>query len=192
MIPPKEIDEIKAALRDAWFAGCELDVKARRYVGKFYDRRRAGKKIVATVVGNHGTYTVSLAVKLKRVESACSCYVGRGGGCHHCDALAQTFLNDAVSFQVIKRKGRGSVRTLKDLKAYLNGATLDTFLQELKAQGITQTAFAESIGMNPRHLSAIKSSELRNRFFNELGATKLACLWVIEKFQPVAPRRSKV
>jgi transcriptional regulator with XRE-family HTH domain len=69
---------------------------------------------------------------------------------------------------------------------------LDTLLQELKAQGITQTAFAESIGMNPRHLSAIKSSELRNRFFNELGATKLACLWVIEKFQPVAPRRSKV
>ena len=34
--------------------------------------------------------------------------------------------------------------------------------------------------MNTRHLSAIKSSELRNRYFNELGATKLACLWVLE------------
>ncbi len=40
--------------------------------------------------------------------------------------------------------------------------------------------FAESIKMNTRHLSAIKSSELRNRYFNELGATKLACLWVLE------------
>jgi len=34
--------------------------------------------------------------------------------------------------------------------------------------------------MNTRHLSAIKASELRNRSFNELGATKLACLWVLE------------
>ena len=61
----------------------------------------------------------------------------------------------------------------------------------MKAQGITQTAFAESIGMNPRHLSAIKSSELRNRYFNELGATKLACLWVIENFKPTAASKRK-
>jgi len=37
--------------------------------------------------------------------------------------------------------------------------------------------------MNPQHLSAIKSCELRNRFFNELGATKLACLWVLDHFK---------
>src|SRR5215468_6365604 len=34
--------------------------------------------------------------------------------------------------------------------------------------------------MNTRHLAAIKSSELRHRYFTELGATKLACLWVVE------------
>ena len=34
--------------------------------------------------------------------------------------------------------------------------------------------------MNPRHLTATKSSELRNHFFNELGATMLAVLWVTE------------
>lgn len=68
---------------------------------------------------------------------------------------------------------------------------LNALLQEMKAQGITQTAFAESIGMNPRHLSAVKSSELRNRYFNELGTTKLACFWVIENLKPSSPRRGK-
>jgi len=50
---------------------------------------------------------------------------------------------------------------------------------------ITQKALAEGMGMNPRHLTAIKSSELRNRYFNELGATKLACLWVLEHCKKV-------
>jgi hypothetical protein len=53
-------------------------------------------------------------------------------------------------------------------------------LTQLKDKGITQKAFAEQIGMNTRHLAAIKSSELRYHYFNELGATKLACLWVLE------------
>ena len=34
--------------------------------------------------------------------------------------------------------------------------------------------------MNPRHLGAVKSAEARNHFFNELGAVKLAVLWVVE------------
>jgi hypothetical protein len=50
---------------------------------------------------------------------------------------------------------------------------------------------ADIIGMNPRHLSSIKSSELRNRFYNELGATKLACLWVIEHPRPARKSRRK-
>jgi hypothetical protein len=37
--------------------------------------------------------------------------------------------------------------------------------------------------MNPRHLTAIKSSEARHRYFHELGATKLAVLWVIENVE---------
>ena len=48
--------------------------------------------------------------------------------------------------------------------------------------GITQKAFCESIGMSTRHLAAVKSSELRNRYYHELGAMKLACLWVLERF----------
>lgn len=65
------------------------------------------------------------------------------------------------------------MRTPGDLQSYLQGVTLDPLIKDLKAQGITQKRFVESIGMNPWQLSAIKSSELRNRYFNELGAVKL-------------------
>jgi len=80
------IEEVRAAIiRDQWgMVGAE---KVARYVGKFFDRQRIGKKIVARVVGNHGTYTVSLSVKAGRADGSCSCYIGRDG-CHHCAALA--------------------------------------------------------------------------------------------------------
>ena len=65
---------------------------------------------------------------------------------------------------------------------------LEFLLQALKVKGISQKQLAESMGMNPRHLSAIKSSELRHRYFNELGATKLACLWMLEHFGAVDRR----
>jgi hypothetical protein len=64
-----EIEEVKAAIiRDQWgVSGAE---KGARYVGKFFDRQRTGKKIIGKVVGNHGTYTVSLSVKAGRMELA--------------------------------------------------------------------------------------------------------------------------
>jgi hypothetical protein len=80
----------------------------------------------------------------------------------------------------VKPKQIKEVRQLTDVRASLESVTLDTLLNQLKAQGITQKAFAEQIGMNTRHLAAMKSSELRHHYFNELGATKLACLWVLE------------
>jgi hypothetical protein len=63
---------------------------------------------------------------------------------------------------------------------HLQSVTLEVLLTQLKDQGITQKAFAEQIGMHTRHLAAMKSSELRHHYFNELGATKLACLWMLE------------
>lgn len=184
MTKQTDIDAIKTAVEIGWPG--ELNAKARRYVGKFFAQTRNRRKIVAKVEGNHGTYTVSIEVKNSKAESACSCYIGSGGYCHHCHALARTFLNDPASFKATTGKKLGSVKTLEDLEAYLKGVTLDSLLQDMKAQGISGKAFAESIGMNPRHLSSIKSSELRNRFYNELGATKLACLWMIEHFKKVA------
>ena len=173
-----DVEALKEAILQDWPK--TPGKKARPYVNAFFDRVRTRRKIVAKVEGNHGTYTVSIHASGRTTDSACSCYIGGGGGCHHCHALGLTFLRDPDSFQVVRQKRRTDVHTISDLSAYLKGVTLDSLIQKLKDQGITQKAFAEGIGMNTRHLSAIKSSELRNRYFNELGATKLACLWVLE------------
>jgi len=165
--------------------------KVQRYVGKFFERTRTENKIAAKVHGNHGVYLVSIEVKDKGTRSACSCYIGKGGGCHHCYALAHTFLNSPDSFKVIERKTLPKTPALEDISDYLRGTTLDELLKELKAAGVAQKDFAESIGMNPRHLSSIKSSELRNRYYNELGATKLACLWMIEHTRSARKSRRK-
>ena len=172
------VEVLKSLIQQDWPQ--TPSAKSRPYVGVFFDRTRTGRKITARVEGNHGAYTVSIENKGKYLDSACSCYIGRDGDCHHCHALALTFLKDADSFTVTKTRRRKEVRTVADVSSYLKGVTLDSLLKQLKDQGITQKALAEGMGMNSRHLSAIKSSELRNRYFNELGATKLACLWVLE------------
>ena len=175
-----ELTRLKAALRRAWPG--KPSVKAQNYIGAFFAGTRIAARISAQVVGNHGTYTVSIEAKEARLVSACSCYIGKSGYCHHCEALARAFLQDPTRFQVIKTKKLEEVQGLDDVHSYLVGVTLEALLKQLSEKGITQKAFAESIGMNTRHLSAIKSSEARNRYFNELGATKLACLWVLERF----------
>jgi len=169
---------LRSAIRKRW--PNQPSVKAKRYIGQFFDMRRIGQKITAQVDGNHGTYTVSIQSAQQYLSAACSCYIGKNGFCHHCEALGLTFLKDETAFKETQRVDLAEVKTLEDTKAYLEGVTLDSLLKRLSGQGVTQKAFAESIGMNPRHLSALKSSELRNRYFNELGATKLACLWALE------------
>jgi uncharacterized Zn finger protein len=169
-----DIEALQTAIRDHWPTA--LGDKARRYVGRFYNRTRTGTKIVAKVKGNHGDYTVSIAAAAHGVTAACSCYIGKGGYCHHCAALAQSFLDNPGSFEEVVPPERKQVGDLPELQAYLASVTLEALLAQLKAHGVTQKAFAESINMNPSHLGAIKRSELRNHYFNELGATKLACL----------------
>jgi uncharacterized Zn finger protein len=174
-----EIDTLKRVIQVYW-PGAPGD-KTKKYIGQFFNRTRLGTKITAQVIGNHGTYTVSVGVDAQKVMSTCSCYIGKHG-CHHTVALAKTFLNDPTSFQELKTRPLDALQELAELPEYLRGVTLEKLLQELKAQGITQKAFAESIGMSTQHLSAVKSAELRNRTYHELGATKLACLWVLERF----------
>lgn len=171
---------LREALQRHWSG--ESDAKAAPYVDRFSERTRAGRRIGGHIAGNHGTYTVSIDVKGDTIEAACSCYIGRSGYCHHCHALAHTFLHDPDSFQTARPMTLENVHTPDDLEAYLRGTTLDSLIQALKTRGITQAQFAASIGMKPRQLSAIKSSERRNRYFNELGATKVACLWMLEHF----------
>jgi len=181
------IEALRTAIKARWgsaltYSNDKKD-KVGRYVGKFFNCTRLESRISGKVVGNHGTYTVTIQLKDHVLTAACSCYIGKGGYCHHCLALAITFLNDTNGFEVVKTRAQDEIQTLATLKEYLDGVTLDTLLQALKARGIPQKAFAESMGMNPRHLTAVRSSELRNHIYNELGATKLACLWVMEHFE---------
>jgi uncharacterized Zn finger protein len=180
----EDVETLKAAIQKSWIRS--PGEKAGRYVGQFYDTIRIGRKITARVKGNHGIYTVTVQATDQGLSSACSCYIGRGGGCHHCVALAITFLNDPEAFREIKTRRLDEVEKVQELGEYLQGITLESLLKELGARGITQKALAQGMGMNPRHLSSIRSSELRNRYFNELGATKLACLWVLERFGKAA------
>lgn len=160
--------------------------KAKAYVGQFSNRIRMGAKIIAKVAGNHGTYTVSIqATPQFTTTSACSCFIGKGGYCHHCAALAETFLKAPESFVEKVAKNLEAVKGLEDVAEYLESITLESLISRLKEQGISQKAFAASIGMSTQHLSAVKSSELNNRFYHELGATKLACLWILEHYSAV-------
>ena len=180
MMVDADLDILRTLIKRHWSAGPSS--KAKRYVNAFLAAARRGTKITAKVVGNHGTYTVSIQGDKQGLTSACSCYIGKYGHCHHCEALALTFSNDPTLFKTVKQTPATEMPHLTDVRAHLESRTLDSLLNDLKAKGITQKAFAENIGMDTRHLSAIKSSELRNRYFNELGATKLACLWVLEHF----------
>jgi uncharacterized Zn finger protein len=136
--------------------------------------------------GASWTYTVSIQASPNLIaSSACSCYIGKGGYCHHCAALAKTFLKAPESFVEKVAKHLDEVTGLNEVAEFLESITLEGLIAQLKKKGITQKAFAASIGMSTQHLSAVKSSELHNRFYHELGATKLACLWILEHYDQV-------
>jgi uncharacterized Zn finger protein len=182
MIPPtSEVDLLRQTIKRHWAS--KPDEKVKRYIGKFFNCVRIGQRIVAQVVGNHGTYTVSIEVNpSKAPRAACSCYIGKGGYCHHCAALAATFLNDPGSFVERVARKLSEITDLEAVNEYLQDVTLESLLGRLKEKGISQKTFAASVGMSTQHLSAVKSSELSNRFYHELGAIKLACLWILERF----------
>lgn len=174
-------DILKKNIRKHW--STKGTPKSNRYVGKFSDATRLGTKIAGKVLGNHGIYKVSISITENHLSSTCSCYIGKHGGCHHCQALGITYLKTPDIFVELKQRTLRRVKTLEHLPEFLRSVTLYDLIKELKKQGITQKAFAESIDMSSQKLSAIKSSEKRNRNFHELGAVKLACLWTLEKFK---------
>ena len=177
-MPNSNIKALKEAIQEHW-SGKPSD-KAKRYIGRFFEMTVTETRISAKVEGNYGIYTVSVQKDDKNLSSACSCYIGKYGNCHHCEALALTFLSNSSAFRKTETVDLGDISDLSDLQRYLGGTTLDSLLKELRSKGITQKSIAECIGMHTRHLSAVRTSELRNRYHGELGAVKLACLWVLE------------
>jgi uncharacterized Zn finger protein len=108
-----EIEQLHTAIKRHWPR--VPSKKAQPYVNAFSARVRSGTNITAKVVGNHGTYTVSIQLDTQGLTSACSCYIGKHGSCHHCEALALTFVQDPSLFQVVTPKQRKDVRTLTDV-----------------------------------------------------------------------------
>ena len=181
MMATSDIEILSRHIRHHW-GGAFSGIKVERYVGKFTDRERTGQRIVARVKGNHGVYTVMNEVEGNSLHSACSCYIGKGGECHHCVALGKTFLDDPQSFVEFFPIGQDDVKSLGDLSDYLKSVSLANLLDQLKAAGITQKAFAESIGLTSNYLTGLKASEKAGRHRYELGAVKLACLWTLARF----------
>lgn len=156
------------------------DIKARRYVGQFFNRRRIDLKIIADVEGNHSTYTVSIDTGTEHPTSACSCYIGAGGGCHHVRALAQTFLDAPDSFVPQETRTREQVRTLDDLALYLETTPLKALLADLKAHDLSPKQAGTLLGAGRRTLNNAAQDEAHNQRADTLGALKLACLYLLE------------
>lgn len=155
--------------------------KAKRYVNAFYSKVKKGETINAKVEGNHGTYKVSIRLKNNYLDESCSCYIGKNG-CHHTTALAHNYKAAPTTFEEQKVSPRTAVKDLKTLRAYLDDVSLEDLINELKEKkGITQAAFGRGIGVSSQHISVVKKAESRNRHFKELGAIKLACLYVLER-----------
>ncbi len=187
MSDPSELVLLREAIRTA-SGSIKPNKKAAGYIGAFVNAERRGSKLIAQVEGNHGIYTVSIVLeKDGDLRGACSCYIGRHGHCHHVLALARTFLLDETSFTVIEASQPKAGATLMDnasdfetLRRTLSDTTLESLLLQLRERGITQKAFAEALGMKPSMLTVYKSSEARHHYFSELGAIKLACVWMLQ------------
>ncbi|MHB0869159.1 MAG: hypothetical protein ACYC66_06335 [Chloroflexota bacterium] len=156
------------------------DIKARRYVGRFFHRRRVGRRIAAEVEGNHGTYSVSISVGARGVSASCSCYVGARGECHHVRALSQTFMEEPETFAPQETRTRRQLRTLDDLQVYLESASLETLLVELHGRGLDQGQLRSMLGMGRRTLGDALQGEKQGDPSNTAGALKLACLYLLE------------
>ena len=109
-MPNADIKALREAIQEHW-SGVPSD-KAKPYMGTFFEMTRIGARISAKVEGNHGTYTVSVQKDEKGLSSACSCYIGKNGNCHHCAALALTFLNNSSAFREIETMALEDINVL--------------------------------------------------------------------------------
>lgn len=178
-----DIEELKKIIAKN-FNKFSTDGKTGSYIGQFFDGEIKNNKIVGYVDGNHGEYTVSLKIDGDFVDDQCSCYIGKDG-CHHTIALAHTFLQKPEDFEVIKEVKRGRLNSLEKIRDYLDYVTLEDLTDEMASLGLTQSDLARATGTSSAHISAVKRSEARNRYFKELGVIKMACLWMIDNAKKI-------
>lgn len=159
-----------------------LEDKEREYFDAFFNREATEDSIKAKVQGNYGTYRTSLKrLKSGFIKSSCSCYMG--SGCKHTYALAHTFLKKTDTFNFKVKVVPKTVKNLQDVQLMLEAKTLEEIMFALRKKKITQKDLAESIGTTSAHIGKLKSGEQKGYIYKELGAVKLAAIWVLDNIK---------
>ena len=68
---------------------------------------------------------------------------------------------------------------LDEPECYLQGATLESLLDDCRAHGVAQTRMARMFRLPANYLSSVKRSERKEHYFNFIGACRLVCLYVL-------------
>jgi hypothetical protein len=185
-----EIEEFKTIISKK-FDKFSTEGKVGKYFGEFYNGEIKKDRIIANVVGNHGEYTVSLRIYGEIVDDQCSCYIGKNG-CHHTIALAKTFLKNPDEFEFIKEVKRPRIKHINKIREYLDYVTLQDLSTELDGLGFSEADIARATGTSSGHISAVRRSEARGRYFKELGVIKMAFLWMIDNAKKIRkPEKQK-
>ena len=157
-----EISALQTAIRAQWRAA--PSEKAKRYMGQFFETTRSDRRSPARCMATMAPTSCPSSPQRTACRPAVAAISAKAAFATIAKRWRTRSSESPQIFREVQPTAREAIRSLADLQAYLQGVTLETLLAELKANGITQTAFAASIGMNTRHLSAVKSSELRNHF----------------------------
>jgi predicted XRE-type DNA-binding protein len=171
---------VKHLLQNRWQGG--ISPKAQKYVNVFFDVFALRGGLYAKVEGNHGVYRVSLFHFNNQIDATCSCYIGKSGYCHHCEALARTFLLNPTSIPTIPAYQLADISaaaTPEQIYHFTRSAALAEILQELERNRVSIKSVAESMGLSPQRIRALMKKEQQQGILDELIPLKLASIWLL-------------
>jgi methionyl-tRNA synthetase len=131
-------ETVKQILRIRWQR--TTSPKTQKYINQFFDIFTVRGGLYAKVEGNHGTYRVAIFQYNDQIDATCSCYIGKNGYCHHCEALARTFLLNPTGITAIPTHHVVDVlaaTTPQQINDYIRSTALDEIIHELERQGIS-------------------------------------------------------
>lgn len=176
-------DLIQQILKTRWQE--TVTAKTQHYIGAFFDMFSLRHGIYAKVQGNHGIYRVSIFPEKSHPEATCSCYIGKDGYCHHCEALAHTFLLNPLAFTIIPEQHIADIigATIPEqINTATRSAALADIVEELERNGIRVKDVAESMGLSAQRFRAMIKRERQQGIVDDLTPIKLACVWLFHQF----------
>ncbi|PDW00642.1 hypothetical protein [Candidatus Viridilinea mediisalina] len=178
---PKEI--VEQILQARWHS--TISGKAQTYVGQFFDAFTLRQGVYAKVQGNHGIYRVSIFPGNKNVSATCSCYIGKSGYCHHCEALAHAFLLYPETFTAIPKYTMADVSaatTPERIHSVVRSLALAAVIEELEQNNMNLKGIAVSMGVSEQKIRSLIKKERQQGIIDDLTPLKLACVWLLQKF----------